>query len=83
MNQTPRLVVSWALVAVLLGYGVVYCLPCLVLLLVAVARGDRVRHRLRGVYDRIGRARTVRRSIPTARLLSAAALGVASVAVTA
>jgi hypothetical protein len=23
MNQTPRLVVSWALVALLLGYGIV------------------------------------------------------------
>jgi hypothetical protein len=26
MNQTPRLVISWALVAVLLGYGVVQTL---------------------------------------------------------
>ncbi len=72
-----------AAIAVLVGYGVVYCLPCLVLLLVAVARGDRVRHRLRGVYDRIGRARTVRRSIPAALLLSATSLGVATVAITA
>lgn len=70
-------------VAVLLGYGVVYCLPCLVLLLVAVARGDRVRDRLRGVYDRIGRARTVPRNVPAALLLSTAALGVATVAITA
>ncbi len=68
-------------IAVLLAYGVVYCLPCLVLLLVGVTRGDRVRARLQGVYDRIGRARTVRRSIPAALLLSAAALGVATVAV--
>jgi Sap, sulfolipid-1-addressing protein len=73
----------WSAVAVLLGYGVVYCLPCLLLLLVAVARGDRVRHRLRGVYDRIGRARTVRRSVPVALVLSTAAVGVATVAVTA
>jgi hypothetical protein len=72
-----------AAVAVLLGYGVVYCLPCLVLLAVAAARGDRVRNRLRGVHDRIGRARTVQRSIPAALLLSAAAVGVATVAVTA
>ena len=26
MNQTPRLVVSWALVVVLLGYGVIQTL---------------------------------------------------------
>jgi hypothetical protein len=26
MNQTPRLVVSWALVTVLLGYGVIQTL---------------------------------------------------------
>ncbi len=26
MNQTPRLVVSWTLVAVLLGYGVIQTL---------------------------------------------------------
>ncbi|MGY1751958.1 GAP family protein [Blastococcus sp. SYSU D01042] len=70
-------------IAVLLAYGVVYCLPCLVLLLVAAARGDRVRRRLGRVYERIGRARTVRRSIPAALLLSAAAVGVATVAVSA
>lgn len=74
---------SGSAVAVLLGYGVVYCLPCLVLLLVGVARGDRVRHRLRGVYDRLGRARTVPRNVPVALLLSTAAVGVATVAVTA
>ena len=72
-----------AAVAVLFGYGVVYCLPCLVLLLVAVARGDRVRHRLRDVYDRIGRARTVPRNVPVALLLSTVAVGVATVAVSA
>ncbi len=26
MNQTPRLVISWALVAVLLGYGIIQTL---------------------------------------------------------
>ncbi len=68
---------------VLLAYGVVYCLPCVLLLVLGAVRGHRVRARLRGVYDRIGRARTVPRSIPVAALLFTAAVGVASVAATA
>ncbi|MGY1741681.1 MULTISPECIES: GAP family protein [unclassified Blastococcus] len=51
---------------VLAGYAVVYCLPCLLLLAVGTLHGERVRHRLQRVYDRIGRARTVPRSIPAA-----------------
>ncbi len=39
---------------VLAGYALVYCLPCLILLAAGAARGDRVRRRLRGVYDRLG-----------------------------
>ncbi len=68
---------------VLLAYGLVYCLPCLLLLLVGAFRGGRVRRRLVRVYDRIGRARTVPRSIPAALVLAAAAAGVAGFAVTA
>jgi cytochrome c biogenesis protein CcdA len=67
-------------VVVLLAYGLVYCLPCLLLLLLGAVRGDRVRRRLGRFYDRIGRARTVLRSVPVAVLLSTAAAGVASFA---
>ena len=51
---------------VLAGYGVVYCLPCLVLLVAGTVHGDRVRRRLQRVYDRIGRSRLVPRSFPAA-----------------
>ena len=51
---------------VLAGYAIVYCLPCLVLLAVGTLHGERVRRRLQRVYDRIGQARTVPRSIPAA-----------------
>jgi hypothetical protein len=55
---------------VLAGYGVVYCLPCLVLLAVGTLHGERVRRLLHRVHDRIGQARTVPRSIPVALGLS-------------
>jgi hypothetical protein len=51
---------------VLVGYAVVYCLPCLMLLAVGTLHGERVRRRLQRVYARIGQARTVPRSIPAA-----------------
>lgn len=70
-------------IVVLLAYGLVYWLTCVGLLLVGALRGDQVRDRLRRVCDRIGRARTVPRSIPAAVLLLAAAVGVAGVAATA
>jgi hypothetical protein len=65
---------------VLAGYAVVYCLPCLVLLAVGMAHGERVRRRLRRVYDRIGQARTVPRSVPAALSLFLLAAAVAAVA---
>jgi hypothetical protein len=65
---------------VLAGYAVVYCLPCLVLLAVGTAHGERVRRRLRRVYDRIGQARTVPRSVPAALSLFLLAAAVAAVA---
>jgi cytochrome c biogenesis protein CcdA len=52
--------------AVLIGYAAVYCLPCLVLLALGRAHGDRVRGRLQPIYDRFGTARHLPRSIPTA-----------------
>ena len=65
---------------VLAGYAVVYCLPCLVLLAVGTLHGERVRRRLQRVYDRIGQARTVPRSIPAALSLFLLAAVVAAIA---
>lgn len=65
---------------VLAGYALVYCTPCLLLLVAGVAWGERVRSRLEGLYLRFGRARDVPRSIPAALglgALSAAAIGIA------
>ena len=70
-------------IGVLALYALVYCLPCLVLLVLGTLHGDRVRRRLGRVYDRIGRERTVPRSLPVATLLALLAAGAASVAVTA
>jgi hypothetical protein len=70
-------------VVVLALYAVVYCLPCLVLLLIGVLHGERLRHRLRRVYDRIGRERTVPRSPLAAAGLALLAVGAASVVATA
>lgn len=65
---------------VLAGYAVVYCLPCLVLLAVGTRHGERVRRRLQRVYDRIGQARTVPRSIPAALGLVLLGAAVAAIA---
>ena len=70
-------------VVVLALYAVVYCLPCLVLLLIGVLHGERLRRRLRRVYDRIGRERTVPRSPLAAAGLALLAVGAASVVATA
>ena len=40
-------------------YALIYCLPCLLLLLIGVSHGDRVRARLGRVYDKFGSARDV------------------------
>jgi hypothetical protein len=68
-------------VAVLAGYSLVYCLPCLVLLALGATHGGSVRRRLGAVYERIGSARTVPRSIPAALGLVALAAGVTAFAV--
>ncbi|MBB3082263.1 GAP family protein [Geodermatophilus sabuli] len=68
---------------ILAGYAVLYCLPCLLLLGVGTLHGERVRRRLQRVYDRIGQARTVPRSIPGALglfLLAAAVIAIAAAA---
>jgi hypothetical protein len=68
---------------VLALYAVVYCLPCLVLLLLGMLHGETVRRRLARVYDRIGRERTVRRSLPVAAGLALLSVGAAAIATTA
>ncbi len=67
--------------AVLAGYALVYCAPCLVLLAVGALHGASVRRRLSTVYERIGAARTVPRSIPAALGLVTLAAGVTALAV--
>ncbi|WP_166789752.1 GAP family protein [Cryobacterium fucosi] len=64
---------------VLAGYALVYCLPCLVLLVLGILFRERVRLRLQVLVDRFSTG-TVRRSAGAAVLLALAALGVASVA---
>ncbi|MHA7262200.1 GAP family protein [Arthrobacter sp. TMN-37] len=64
---------------VLVGYAVVYCTPCLVLLALGMAHGDKVRARLRKVYDRLSTG-TVPRSVPAAVVLLLLAAGVLAVA---
>lgn len=66
--------------AVLTGYALVYCVPCLVLLVVGTVWHDRVARRLVGVYERFGAARDLPRSVPKAVALTAAGLGLAVVA---
>ncbi len=68
---------------VLAGYAVVYCLPCLVLLVAGVGWGHRVRGRLGGLYARFGDAQDVPRSVPAAVWLAVLGVALASVAVTA
>lgn len=62
-------------ILVLACYALVYCLPCLFLLAAGATWGERVRGRLDTVYQRFGREKTVRRSIPVA--LGLAVVGVA------
>jgi hypothetical protein len=92
-NAFPYLVAIERLVAagvptgagilVLALYTVVRCLPCLVLLLLGALHGERVGRRLARVYDRIGRERTVPRSLPVAVGLAVLAVAAGAVAATA
>ena len=65
---------------VLAGYAVIYCLPCLILLTLGIARGDRMRQRLQKTYDRFATGTTAR-SVPAAVALAVLGLGVLSIAV--
>jgi hypothetical protein len=58
---------------VIAGYAVVYCLPCLLLLLVGLAHGERVRRRLGSVYERLGAEKKQPRSLAIAGCYLAAA----------
>jgi cytochrome c biogenesis protein CcdA len=66
---------------VLAGYALIYCLPCLLLLVAGVAWGDRIRSRLTGLYNRFGHARDVPPSVTTALGLGALAMAAAGIAI--
>lgn len=66
--------------AILAGYTVIYCLPCLILLVVGLTNGPRVRGWLQRLVDRLGTG-TVKRSIPAAIVLVVLGLAVASIPV--
>lgn len=62
---------------VLAGYAVIYCVPCLILLALGMAHGDKVRLRLQRIDDRLSTG-TVKRSIPAAPAFFLLGLGVLS-----
>ncbi|MEI3867654.1 GAP family protein [Microbacterium sp. CCNWLW134] len=64
--------------AILAGYTVIYCLPCLLLLVVGIISGKRVRERLQRLVDTLGNG-TAKRSVPIAVVLCLLGLTVASV----
>lgn len=66
---------------IIAGYAIVYCLPCLLLLLAGATRGDRVRRRLGTVYERLGAEKKQPRSVPVAAGYLVAAIGVFTIAV--
>ena len=66
---------------IIAGYALVYCLPCLLLLVAGAARGDRVRRRLGALYDRLGAERHQPRSVAIAAGYLIAAAGVFTIAV--
>jgi hypothetical protein len=66
---------------VLALYGVVYCLPCLVLLVIGLVWRRRTAGRLHRLYDRLGGERVLPRSVPTALGLALLAVLVAALAV--
>jgi cytochrome c biogenesis protein CcdA len=68
---------------VLVAYGAIYCLPCLVLLAIGLHGGQRVQRLLRRLHDRFGTAADVPASRRRAAAYFVAALLVATVAVTA
>jgi Sap, sulfolipid-1-addressing protein len=67
--------------AIIAGYALVYCLPCLLLLIAGAVRGERVRRRLGSLYERLGAEKKQPRSVPIAAGYLAAAAGVFAIAV--
>jgi hypothetical protein len=67
--------------AIIAGYALVYCLPCLLLLIAGATRGDRVRRRLGSLYERLGAEKEQPRSVPAAAGHLVAAAGVLTIAV--
>lgn len=66
---------------IIAGYALVYCLPCLLLLIAGAARGDRVRRRLGTLYERLGAEKKQPHSVPIAAGYLIAAAGVLTIAV--
>jgi len=65
---------------IIAGYAMVYCLPCLLLLIAGAARGERVRRRLGTLYERLGAEKKQPRSVPIAAGYLIAAAGVLTIA---
>ncbi|APF34904.1 GAP family protein [Microbacterium paludicola] len=63
---------------VLTGYAIIYCLPCLALLVVGLVSGSKVRAWLQKLVQRLVTG-TVKRSVPAAILLCLVDMGVASI----
>ncbi len=68
---------------ILAGYALVYCLPCLLLLVAGIVRGDRVRRRLGELYERLGAEKKQPRSVLIAVGYLVAAAGVLTVGIVA
>ena len=66
---------------IIAGYALVYCLPCLLLLIAGATRGDRVRRRLGSLYERLGAEKKQPRSVPIAAGYLVAAAIVLTIAV--
>ncbi|ASN22078.1 GAP family protein [Arthrobacter sp. YN] len=64
---------------VLAGYAIIYCVPCLILLALGIAHGDKVRERLQKVYDRFATG-TTQRSVAAAVLYLLLGVGVLAIA---
>lgn len=65
---------------IIAGYALVYCLPCLLLLIAGAARGDRVRRRLGSLYERLGAEKKQPRSVPITVGYLVASAGVLTIA---
>jgi hypothetical protein len=69
-------------IAVVAAYSLLYCLPCLVLLLLGLRRGDRVITALRRLHDWFDTDATIPPSPLRAAAFLVAGLGVAAIAAT-